>query len=70
MQIAFLRYEGFAPLDAAHPDIVVVPGSVPTFRDMARHRPTLAWPRQVSGARYITAVCTGSPLLAAAGLLG
>jgi transcriptional regulator GlxA family with amidase domain len=112
MQIAFLLYEGFTPLDAIgpyqvlaalpgsapvfvaeragpvrsdsgccivaeqsladtnHPDVVVVPGSLSSFRDMVRHQPTLAWLRQVSfGARYMTSVCTGSLLLAAAGLL-
>jgi len=112
MQIAFLLYEGFTPLDAvgpyqvlaalpgtvavfvaeqagpvrsdsgcsivaelplaevASPDIVVVPGSLTSFADAARNESILGWLREVSaGAQYMTAVCTGSVLLAAAGLL-
>jgi len=112
MQIAFLLYEGFTPLDAvgpyqvlaalpgaravfvaeragpvrsdsgcsivaerrladvSSPDIVVVPGSLTSFTDAARNEPILAWLREVSaGAEYVTSVCTGSLLLAAAGLL-
>jgi cyclohexyl-isocyanide hydratase len=50
-------------------DIVCVPGGfgvVPAMDDAA----TLAWLRQVgAGAQWVTSVCTGSLLLAAAGLL-
>jgi transcriptional regulator GlxA family with amidase domain len=112
MQIAFLLYEGFTPLDAVgpyqvlaalpgavavfvaeqagpvcsdsgcsivadrpladtrRPDIVVVPGSLTSFTDAARNESIVGWLRQVSvGAKYMTSVCTGSLLLAAAGLL-
>ena len=112
MQIAFLLYEGFTPLDAVgpyqvlaalpgavavfvaeqagpvrsdsgcsivaelplaeavSPDIVVVPGSLTSFTDAARNESIVAWLREVSaGAQYMTSVCTGSLLLAAAGLL-
>jgi len=112
MQIAFLLYEGFTPLDAigpyqvlsalpgavavfvaeragpvpsdsgcsivaelplaevGSPDIVVVPGSLTSFIDAARNESIVGWVREVSvGAQYMTSVCTGSVLLAAAGLL-
>ena len=112
MQIAFLLYEGFTPLDAvgpyqvlaalpgavtvfvseragpvcsdsgcsivaelsladlSSPDIVVVPGSLTSFIEAARNESILTWLRDVSvGAQYMTSVCTGSLLLAAAGLL-
>ena len=112
MQIAFLLYEGFTPLDAigpyqvlsalpgavavfvaeragpvcsdsgcsivaelpladaSSPDIVVVPGSLTSFIDAARNESIVGWLREVSvGAQYMTSVCTGSVLLAAAGLL-
>jgi transcriptional regulator GlxA family with amidase domain len=112
MQIAFLLYEGFTPLDAvgpyqvlaampgaapvfvaeqagpvssdsgcsviagqslaetARPQVVVVPGSLTSFTTMMRHQPVLGWLRDVSAhADYMTSVCTGSLLLASAGLL-
>jgi transcriptional regulator GlxA family with amidase domain len=112
MQIAFLLYEGFTPLDAigpyqvlsalpgavavfvaeragqvcsdsgcsiiaelpladtGSPDIVVVPGSLTSFTDAARNESIVGWLREVSvGAQYMTSVCTGALLLAAAGLL-
>ena len=112
MQIAFLLYEGFTPLDAVgpyqvlaampgaapifvaeqagpvrsdsgceitarqtlaetvRPDIVVVPGSLASFTRMMRHQPVLSWLQDTAGhAEYVTSVCTGSLLLAAAGLL-
>ncbi len=112
MQIAFLLYEGFTPLDAigpyqvlaampgaapvfvaeeagpvrsdsgcsivagqslaetVRPQVVVVPGSLTSFTTMMRHQPVLGWLRDVSAhAEYVTSVCTGSLLLASAGLL-
>ena len=112
MQIAFLLYEGFTPLDAvgpyqvlaalpgtvavfvaeqagpvrsdsgcsivaklpladiSSPDIVVVPGSLTSCTDAARNDSIVGWLREVSaGAQYMTSVCTGALLLAAAGLL-
>lgn len=56
--------------EARRPEIVVVPGSLVSFTTMMRHEPVLGWLRDVSAdARYLTSVCTGSLLLAAAGLL-
>jgi transcriptional regulator GlxA family with amidase domain len=112
MQIAFLLYEGFTPLDAvgpyqvlsalpgaaavfvaeragpvcsdsgcsivaelsladtSNPDIVVVPGSLASFIEAARNEAIVGWLREVSvGAQYMTSVCTGAVILAAAGLL-
>ncbi|MBA2303299.1 MAG: DJ-1/PfpI family protein [Acidobacteria bacterium] len=113
MQVAFLLYDGFTPLDAigpfqvlasmpaaepvfvaeragpitsdsprctiiaqlsldqvAAPEIVVVPGSLTSFHDLFQHEPLLDWLRRVhEQARLTTSVCTGSLLLAAAGLL-
>ncbi|MEU4511198.1 DJ-1/PfpI family protein [Nonomuraea wenchangensis] len=52
------------------PDIVVVPGSLTSFHTLLRHEPILAWIRRAHDqARFVTSVCTGSLLLAAAGLL-
>ena len=52
------------------PDIVVVPGSLTSFHMLLEHEPTLAWIRGThEHARFVTSVCTGSLLLAAAGLL-
>jgi len=51
------------------PDILVVPGGLGTqmFLD---HQPTLAWIRKVhESTKWTTSVCSGSLLLAAAGLL-
>ncbi|WP_214404049.1 DJ-1/PfpI family protein [Pseudonocardia lacus] len=51
------------------PDVVVVPGGIGT-RDMLAPGPYLEWLRAVHpGTRFTTSVCSGSLLLAAAGLL-
>jgi transcriptional regulator GlxA family with amidase domain len=51
------------------PDVVVVPGGFGT-RALLEENPLLAWLRAVHpGTRYTTSVCTGTLLLAAAGLL-
>lgn len=51
------------------PDIVVVPGGIGT-RLLLEHEPLLSWLRGVhETATWTTSVCTGSLLLAAAGLL-
>ncbi|HZG90901.1 MAG TPA: DJ-1/PfpI family protein [Pseudonocardia sp.] len=51
------------------PDVVVVPGGVGT-REMLAEGPYLDWIRAVHpGTRFTTSVCSGSLLLAAAGLL-
>ena len=51
------------------PDIVVVPGGLGT-RLLLEHQPLLSWLRQVhEHTTWTTSVCTGSLLLAAAGLL-
>jgi putative intracellular protease/amidase len=51
------------------PDVVVVPGGTGT-RDLLDDGPFLDWVRTVHpGTRYTTSVCTGSLVLAAAGLL-
>ena len=49
-------------------DIVCVPGGVSCTEAMGDAE-TLAWLRRQGGARYVTSVCTGSLILAAAGLL-
>lgn len=55
--------------DAATPDIVMVPGGVGA-RVLAQDAGFLAWLRGWAGAApLVTSVCTGSALLAAAGLL-
>ncbi|AYG02578.1 DJ-1/PfpI family protein [Gryllotalpicola protaetiae] len=59
----------FAYADAPAPDIVLVPGGRGT-RTLVNDPDTLAWLRAwAGGAQLITSVCTGSGLLAAAGLL-
>ena len=51
------------------PDILVVPGGFGT-RVLLEHEPLLEWIREVhEGTTWTTSVCTGSLLLAAAGLL-
>lgn len=56
--------------EAIRPQVVVVPGSLTSFTTMMRHQPVLDWLRDVSAhAEYMTSVCTGSLLLASAGLL-
>ena len=55
--------------DVPAPDIVVVPGGLGT-RVLLEHGPLLAWLRSVhETTTWTTSVCTGSLLLAAAGLL-
>jgi transcriptional regulator GlxA family with amidase domain len=55
--------------DVAAPDIVVVPGGLGT-RLFLEHEPLLGWLRRVhETTTWTTSVCTGSLLLAAAGLL-
>jgi transcriptional regulator GlxA family with amidase domain len=51
------------------PDVLVVPGGYGT-RALLKHEPLLDWIRQAhETSKYTTSVCTGSLLLAAAGLL-
>ena len=58
---------GFAQCPA--PDIIVVPGGLHTMRCIPDH-PILAWLRATAPrAQWTTSVCSGSLLLAAAGLL-
>jgi cyclohexyl-isocyanide hydratase len=55
--------------DIARTDILCVPGGFGTVAVM-EDAETLAWVRQVAGsAQWVTSVCTGSLILAAAGLL-
>lgn len=59
----------FAYADAPSPDIVLVPGGRGT-RALVNDPETLGWLRTwASEARLVTSVCTGSALIAAAGLL-
>jgi len=59
---------GFA--DAPPPDVLRVRGGFGT-RALLAHEPTLDWIRRTATrARFVTSACTGSLLLAAAGLLG
>jgi putative intracellular protease/amidase len=55
--------------DLSHPDVVVVPGG-PGVRGLLDRRPLLDWLRVADEhTTWTTSVCTGSLLLAAAGLL-
>ncbi|MFI6370546.1 DJ-1/PfpI family protein [Streptomyces sp. NPDC050546] len=55
--------------DVTEPDIVVVPGG-PGQEPLMEHEPFLDWLREVDAhTTWTTSVCTGSLLLAAAGLL-
>jgi transcriptional regulator GlxA family with amidase domain len=55
--------------EAEAPDIVLVPGG-PGVRPLVRDAAFLSWLRDWAGsAQLVTSVCTGSALLAAAGLL-
>ena len=55
--------------DVTSPDVVVVPGG-PGQSALMEHRPLLDWLRAVDAtSSWTTSVCTGSLLLAAAGLL-
>jgi putative intracellular protease/amidase len=65
--LALVADHGFD--DVTSPDVVVVPGGFAT-RDLEQDAPTLDWIRAVDAAStWTTSVCTGSVLLAAAGLL-
>jgi len=56
-------------VDCPEADIVLVPGG-PGSRVVMKDENTLDWLRRVAaGARWVTSVCTGSLVLAAAGLL-
>jgi cyclohexyl-isocyanide hydratase len=66
-QFALLPTATFAEIRST--DILCVPGGFGTVAAMEDPE-TLAWVRQVAGeAQWITSVCTGSLILAAAGLL-
>jgi putative intracellular protease/amidase len=55
--------------EVTHADVLVVPGGFGQERLM-RHEPTLAWIRAIhETTEWTTSVCTGSLVLAAAGLL-
>lgn len=55
--------------DLPHPDIVVMPGGYGT-RALMSDEPMLAWLREAHAhSRWTTSVCTGSLVLAAAGIL-
>lgn len=55
--------------DVAHPDVVVFPGGIGT-RALLDDAPVLDWVRGAHAtSRFTTSVCTGSLVLAAAGLL-
>jgi len=59
--------QGYA--DATTPDIVLVPGGMGT-RGLVGDRALLAWLREFAApAEIVSSVCTGSAVLAAAGLL-
>ncbi len=56
--------------DVTDPDVVIIPGGVGTRELVAPGSRILQWVRQVHPAtRFTTSVCTGSLVLAAAGLL-
>ena len=66
-QFALLPTATFAEIQRT--DILCVPGGFGTVAAMEDSE-TLAWVRQVAGeAQWVTSVCTGSLILAAAGLL-
>ncbi len=65
--LTVIPHHGFA--DAPKIDLLVVPGGWGT-RPLFNHPETLDWIRRTAfGARQVTSVCTGSLLLAKAGLL-
>jgi putative intracellular protease/amidase len=65
--LALVADHGFD--DVTNPDVVVVPGGFAT-RQLEKDVETLDWIRAVdAGSTWTTSVCTGSMLLAAAGLL-
>lgn len=56
--------------DFTDPDVIVVPGGVGTRQLMERSHPIHVWlPKAHETTRFTTSVCTGSLVLAAAGLL-
>ncbi len=58
-----------APADLPHPEVVVVPGGLGT-RALLEDEPLLGWLRAAhETSLWTTSVCTGSLLLAAAGIL-
>ena len=60
---------GSALLDVPHPDVVVVPGG-PGQNDQMHDGPVHEWLRAADqSSAWTTSVCTGSLILAAAGLL-
>jgi putative intracellular protease/amidase len=66
---ALAMVAGHALGDVEGPDVVVVPGGLGTRR-LLEHEPLLSWLRRVhETTSWTTSVCTGSLLLAAAGLL-
>ena len=57
--------------EVAAPEVIVMPGGIGTRRLVYERSPILDWLRRAhSTTRYTTSVCTGSIVLAAAGLLG
>ncbi len=65
--VTLMAQRSFA--EVTSPDVIVVPGGYGT-RALLEHEPTLDWIRQVhETTTWTTSVCTGSLLLAAAGLL-
>ena len=57
--------------EVTRPDVVVIPGGVGTRSLLEPGTPVLDWVRSVHRtSRFTTSVCTGSLVLAAAGLLG
>ncbi|MCA9710217.1 MAG: DJ-1/PfpI family protein [Myxococcales bacterium] len=67
----FLGLSVDATLDEVpDPDVIVVPGGIGTRRLVYERSPILDWVRRAHPTtRYTTSVCTGSIVLAAAGLL-
>ncbi len=56
--------------DVAAPDVIVVPGGIGTRALLAPGTPIVEWVKRVHAtSRFTTSVCTGSLVLAAAGLL-
>ncbi len=56
--------------ETLEPDVVLVPGSGPSTTTMMADEEVLAWLRQVHPqTQFTTSVCSGSAILAAAGLL-
>src|SRR2546423_14614838 len=67
---AMLALEATARLeDLPHPDVIVVPGGFGT-RDLLDDERMIGWLREAhESSTWTTSVCTGSLLLAAAGIL-